>query len=416
MIASPKTAAASENGDASLKRSHQRPARGQFVWRILRRLFYTSLLGLTSAAVILLLSQWTAYRMNNVVTHAASVKGVVTQIGSRLEGRVAKWHVAANQQVAKNQILAELENAHLKAAVAQAEAEVAQAEQELKVAQVALTHQENKFQAELALAQEERGLATHESTVAKHTLNRWRKERKRAERVAQAVPGSMPGSERDAILLEEQTAQSGAILAQVQTNIAKRKIELAESNVAGLEVEKARIKLLEQNIQLVKTALEAAQVNLDSTIIRAPEEGCVVQRVAEVGASVKVGEPIATVWVGGVWLDAWVDESQLAYLRVGEEVDVYLSAYPEHQIVGKVDSLGVMSDVELRETSTSSTHGLLASEEVSSKLSVRINLPNNENLRFLPGLTARVGIRAPEKSAHESDYFSYLRSLAMRGL
>ena len=45
-------------------------------------------------------------------------------------------------------------------------------------------------------------------------------------------------------------------------------------------------------MDVLRSALEAAEADLDATYIRAPEDGRVVRRIVEAGGSVRLGYPI----------------------------------------------------------------------------------------------------------------------------
>ena len=64
------------------------------LWKALRRALNVAASLAIGVLLCVVLLRWTAYRFQNVVTHEATIKGVVTQLGSRLEGRVSAWRVA----------------------------------------------------------------------------------------------------------------------------------------------------------------------------------------------------------------------------------------------------------------------------------------------------------------------------------
>ena len=375
------------------------------LWKSLRRALYVAASLVIGVLLCAVLFQWTAYRFQNVVTHEATIKGVVTQLGSRLEGQVSAWRVAHNSRVTQGEVIAELENSHLKAVVASAEAALARTRQEREAARLALTHQRARFKEGLSLAEQQKMRAVQQSTTAAQTLERWQREATRCRDLNR--DRIVSDTEYDAILLSYWTAQGEVFLAKTREQTAQLQINLAQTDLASLEVEEARVRLLEVGIEEAKAVLAVAQADLDATFIRAPGDGVVVARVAEAGASVRVGEPIAILLLNdGLWLEAWIDESQLPYLDVGRKVDVRLVAYPEHKIVGTVDSLGAISDVEARWVATAGIGSAGAVQTGGTRLAVRIRLPSEGCPHFLPGLTATVGITRLRK--HRSHHLASL--------
>src|SRR5262245_3601087 len=69
-------------------------------------------LGLTIAAGLIGVP-WAKYRFNNVVLREASVRGVITRVGARIDGRVRDVGVEIGQSVSKGQVLLRMEDSHL---------------------------------------------------------------------------------------------------------------------------------------------------------------------------------------------------------------------------------------------------------------------------------------------------------------
>jgi multidrug resistance efflux pump len=161
--------------------------------------------------------------------------------------------------------------------------------------------------------------------------------------------------------------------------------------LAGLAVREKRVSVLESDIATYLAELAVAEANLEGTIIRAPDEGAVVRRIVEPGGSAVVGQPIISLWVGEeIWVEAWVDEDDLAYLEIGGTATVSFKSYPDREFTGVVETLAVSTDSELPDSEVQKPrHERMRDAPV---ISVRIRLDDPEEDLF-PGLSAIVGIR-----------------------
>src|SRR5262249_38908781 len=150
--------------------------------------------------------------------------------------------------------------------------------------------------------------------------------------------------------MDQRTATLKTAQAAVGTAKARRdSAEIARQNAVvlleAISSRVARLKVLEAQVDVFRSVLEAAEADLDATYIRAPEDGCVVRRIVESGGSVRLGYPIIAVRLSGrVWIEAWVDEAKLADVRVGSPAEISLGAIPEGLLKGRVESIGALTN------------------------------------------------------------------------
>ena len=151
------------------------------------------------------------------------------------------------------------------------------------------------------------------------------------------------------------------------------------------------MEVLKAGVERDRQKLLAARAHLDATVIRAPDDGWVIDRIVEAGGSAKVGEPLIALWLGAPWIEAWVDEKHLARIKVGSRADVVVTAFRDHKLRGRVEAIGVLADKELQGSPVPGTlHSLFAA---NAMIPVRIGV--STDLRLQPGLSALVGIEEP---------------------
>jgi RND family efflux transporter MFP subunit len=89
---------------------------------------------------------------------------------------------------------------------------------------------------------------------------------------------------------------------------------------------------------------------LKDTHVVAPFDGLIVRRMRDPGDIVVPGSPTLTlVSLDEIWVSAWVDETEMARLRVGQPARVAFRSEPRQSYEGQVARLGREADRETRE-------------------------------------------------------------------
>jgi membrane fusion protein, multidrug efflux system len=83
--------------------------------------------------------------------------------------------------------------------------------------------------------------------------------------------------------------------------------------------------------------LEQAELNLSYTEIKAAISGYINGRAVNPGNQIQVGQTLMAIRpLENVWIDANFKETQLDKLRIGQQVDIYVDAYPGRIFHGRV--------------------------------------------------------------------------------
>jgi len=129
-----------------------------------------------------------------------------------------------------------------------------------------------------------------------------------------------------------------------------------------------------------QAALSQARTTLDYTRIRAPFDGMVTEKKADSGTLASPGMPIFTVEdVRRYRLEATINESDLQYVRTGEQVPVMIDALNNSALKGKVVQI------------------VPAADSASRTFLVKIELPADSRLRS--GLFGRAQFSRGERQA-----------------
>ena len=159
-----------------------------------------------------------------------------------------------------------------------------------------------------------------------------------------------------AIAIEKQARQAHARVEQMVRTESATQTELDKAvealHVAEAELARADAAILEARKRLIaaENTLKYHRARLADTEIAAPFDGLVVQRQRDPGDVVVPGSSILTlISTQELWVSAWVDETEMATLQVGQPAQVVFRSEPQHPHPGKVARLGREVDRETRE-------------------------------------------------------------------
>lgn len=241
--------------------------------------------------------------------------------GATITGRVMKVAVREGARVTEGQLLVQLEQAELAAAVSQARAVRDRARARVSsVANLALpTARESQAQAESNVTLAER-------------------EHKRARELLEK--GFISQSRVDEAERQLQVARS---------QLASARSQVSAQGTQGAEAQQAREQLAE-----AEAALQLAQARLAQTEIRAPAAGVVLERLIEPGDIAQPGKRMMTLALDGpTRLIVQVDEKNLPLLEVGRAALAVADAFPTERFKAAISYISSGVDatrgtVELR--------------------------------------------------------------------
>ena len=143
-----------------------------------------------------------------------------------------------------------------------------------------------------------------------------------------------------------QLAPSGAVsvdaLEKAQQQMEVAQAELNQAQTAKIEAEKLVIK--------AEASLQFAQAQLAYTVVCAPFDGLIVKRNREPGDVVVPGSMVLDmISLDELWISAWIDETLLNQLEVGQATKIVFRSNSRIELPGKVVRIAPQADRETRE-------------------------------------------------------------------
>jgi len=152
--------------------------------------------------------------------------------------------------------------------------------------------------------------------------------------------------------------------------------EAAERNVA----------LARANVRSAVEALKLARITESYTSLTAPIDGVILVRQAELGEVVGPGTPIFTLAdIGHVWLRAYVNETDVGRVRLGEPATLRTDNYPGKRYRGRVAFIAEQAEFTPKSVETHA-------ERVTLVYRIRIDVDNPTH-ELVPGMPADARLR-----------------------
>src|SRR5271155_1456567 len=272
-------------------------------------------LATTALAGVLGWAMWEAY-MGAPWTRDATVRTYVVTKAPEVAGRIVELPVIDNQFVHKGDLLLVIDPTDYKIAVELAGAAVRQAQ----------ANAEN-FEAQITVQQAQVSASQAQVEQAQAALTFAEQQAARYQDLAQREAGTVQMEQQTASTLRQD--QAALKNAQASLTLAERQIESLKAQRSGAEA--AIAQAIAQRDQ--------AKVNLERTQIHSPVNGWVTNLLARLGDYATVGRSvISVVDANSFWVDAYFEETQLAYIHEGDPAKIKLMGYS--QIVrGQVGSV-----------------------------------------------------------------------------
>lgn len=242
-------------------------------------------------------------------TNQASVHALVVPIAAEVSGTVTNVFVANNEFVSAGQELFRIDSNKYQLAVETAQANLQSARQ----ATGASTANVDAARASVAAARAGMVRAQQDAT--------------RLRRIKEEDPGAI--SDRR---LEQ--AESALSVAQSQLVASQANLEKAIQDLGEVGDENFRI------LQ-AQAALDQAQLDLNRTTVRAPDDGLLTDVRVDRGNFASAGGPLMTfIAIHNIWVQADFTENNLGHIDAGDRVEIVFDSLPGKVISGRVRGTG----------------------------------------------------------------------------
>ena len=306
------------------------------------------------------------------ITTTGNTNAVTTvQVGSQVSGNILALYADFNTKVKKGELVARIDPAIFQAKVDQAKANLDSAKSAVVTARATIVKSDSDIANAQATVASQKANVVHAQSAVTDAKT------KNARRVELVKQGIIAQEDAD-------TAQATYDQAVASLDAENAAVVAAQASVASSQAQKevalAQLQSAESQVTQNAAALQAAQLDLNHTQIVAPVDGTVVSRNMDVGQTVAASFQAPTIFLIAqdltkMQVDTNVDESDVGPIRLGQQANFTVDAYPG------VTFPGMVSQIRQAPINVQNVITYDVVVEVS-----------NADLKLFPGMTANVKI------------------------
>lgn len=321
---------------------------------------------ITLLGVLCVLAGWRLPPFNGAVqrTENAYVRGRVTVISPQVSGYVTEVLAQDYQNVVAGAVLVRIDDRPYRRRVEQAQAQLD--------AQIAAL--DNSVQAERARRAAVRGQDAAISSAAAQ-LTRAQADLRRVNDLV--TDGSVSKREQDQTIATLQQAEALVRQSQSARDISQEDVRTVTVGREGLRA----------NVEAARASLNTALIDLEHTVIRAPEDGRLNEIGVRLGQYVTNGSQLLFLVPPHPWIIANYKEAQTARMAPGQSVMFSVDALAGQKLHGRVQSLAPAAGSEFAVLKPDNATGNFT--KVPQRIGVRILVDEHEPLasRLRPGMS-----------------------------
>jgi HlyD family secretion protein len=374
------------------------------------------ILAITGAAYLL----WRNHQPESGLTLSGNIEVTDSTVAFQTAGRLAERLADEGMEVQQGEVLARLDSTELAHQVALAEANLQAVQAQLKLLEAGsrpeeigqaraqlsqatarleeLQHGSRPQDIQQAQAAVDQAQAQLDNAKAQAALRE--SELKRQEQLYQA--GVVPAQQYDQVATACETARTQVAAAEQGVAAARERLSLAQEGPRSEQVDQARagmqaaasmyqlalngpraetVEQARAQVAAAQQQLELARTKLGYCAAVCPLTGVVLTEAAEPGEYLQPGSPVLTVAdLDHPWLRAYINESDLGRVKLGQAVHVTVDSFPGQAFDGHVTFIASEAEFTPKQVQTHE-------ERVKLVYRVKIEIDNQEH-ELRPGMPA----------------------------
>jgi HlyD family secretion protein len=315
-------------------------------------------LALLVIAALSVAAAWAGRHLSGGTPVPVSVTGTIeatqVDVSVKITGRILERLVKEGDKVSRGQLLVRLDDSELAADVKRQEAALRSAQATLRDLEKGARQQEiEDARAAVSSAEATRSMTEREF-----------------QRNDQLFKQNLIAAQ------DVDRARQAYEVARAQERSAREKLALILEGSRPDQIDAARWQVTQ-----AESALAQAQSRLREAQVISPIDGVVLRKNLEAGETANPGVPILTlVNPKDVWLRAYVPETEVGRLKVGDTATLRVDAFPNRVFAGRLIEIGSEAEYTPRNVQTKK-------ERVNLVFRIKIQIDNPEGI-LKPGLPA----------------------------
>jgi RND family efflux transporter MFP subunit len=267
--------------------------------------------------------------------------GAQVNIGSQITGRIKHLYADVGSKVQAGQVIAELDLPDLEAQVQQSQASLSANRSRLVEELSGVNLQETQTrtaidQAQASVSAAEAGFNQAQANADNSAAN--------LARVQQLFDkGYISAAEVDSAKAQAKVDAAQVVSAQEQIKQAQASLSAAKAGSAQNRIKQQQVATARATVAQSQAGLAYQQAQMDKAFIRTPISGTVLQLAQQEGETIAAGLSAPTVIIVAdltrLQVDAFVDETDIGRVKLGQRAEVTVDAYPDRPFSGRVEKI-----------------------------------------------------------------------------
>ena len=362
------------------------PAGGYFLRRGTGFALKAAGAGLVALIALIFIGREVYQRVYYVYAYDSRIDADLITVSSRVAGWVTSLEITEGSEVDKGKVLLTVDTRESQLRVSELEAKLSgiEAERDRLVAERRLVDKQTQSLYSSEASQLEAAKVAVSSLEPQLKLAR--REFQRARKLFERKVFSRRQLDQ---------AENAEQQIERQHRMATAELKAARAKLLEAEAERTRLDVLDGDLAILKhrkTELMAKRdhqkLDLADRTIRSPVTGVVDKTFVQVGEYVTPGQRMALVHdPKKIWIEANIKETEIRKLKIGQNVDVSVDAYPDMEFRGRVMSVGNATTSEFALLPSPNPSGNFT--KITQRLPVRIAIEQQKGL-LRPGMMVEV--------------------------
>ena len=327
------------------------------------------------------------YWFTHVYEFDARIKTELTTLSSQFDANIESIHVKEGDTVRKGDVLVELESGVQRLKIEGLKVDLAREEAHIEKLLAEKRALEVNIQSRLATKSEEiRALRIEHKSI-----------RDRRSLAVKNLDRSKILHGKNLLAAKNLEAeQAKTLLLDGQVNFAGAKVKVAERERDEIKASKSEVDIIisdlgvsKINIEKVKVRIKEEEQQLKRRFLYSPINGIIDNIFKYEGETVEENEKIILLHdENSFWIEANIEESQLRYLKVSQNVIIDIDAYPFDTFVGTVTRIGSVTTAQMAKGSVVDARASKATQRIPVYIKL-IDPPKT----IAPGMLVEVNIQ-----------------------
>jgi RND family efflux transporter MFP subunit len=205
--------------------------------------------------------------------------------------------------------------------------------------------------------------------------------------------------------LDAPSLESSVKIAELQVEIAEEQVKAARAQyeASSTDITKANWEIAKFNLKIAKLNLESAELNLEKAVIVAPFDGVVtdvtITEGEEISTATLATPAISLVDTSEIEIRGFIDEIDVAMVKVGQAANITLDALPDEEVMGKVAFISLVSKARAGVVSYATTITLenpIAGLRDGMSATAEVIIERRDNVLLIPNRAIRGTLENPK--------------------